>query len=521
MIPLFSTQQVRAADNFAINKLKIPGIVLMENAAISIKNEILREFPFINAQYCFGIICGKGNNGGDGFAVARQLLISGYRVIVISLASAKELKGDALINYTSTKNLLKNYNNSKIIHFRSTADLRLLQQCDVIIDAILGTGSTGELREPYKSIVSKLKEIDALKIAVDTPTGLNLQNSSGENIFKADLTVTLAELKTGIFYGKGKHYSGKTVKGSIGIGQSYFDQLPAKDYLVEPEDVLNSLPERKSDANKYSAGKVLIIAGSGKMPGAGIFAINSAMVSGAGAGFLAFPESIKSVAQSQMNSAIVYAYEDDESEYLRMANLSILQEKINLADAVAIGPGLGREDETQAAILELLKSNRNKFFVIDADAIFALRNKKYKKLDLRKSVFTPHHKEFADLLGINLEELELNLLEYGRKFVKETKAFLVLKGAPTIIFNPVGEVFINTTGNSSLAKFGTGDVLTGIITSFISQSKDIEKSLIASVYLHSLTADILIEKESEYGVTPLKLIEHFPETIKFVRNSVV
>lgn len=521
MIPLFSVNQVRAADNYAITKLQISGEILMENAAISITEAIIQKYPYLDHSYTFGIICGKGNNGGDGFTLARHLLIKGFSVIVLSLAKVNDLNGDALINFKILKNFIKDYKNSSLIYYNSLRDLQKIGNCDILVDAILGTGSFGELKEPYKSIVNKLNELQALKISIDTPTGLNLNCASGEVIFKSDLTITLAEMKTGLFYEKGKGFSGKVIKGSIGIGHSYFNTITTNDFLIEPEDALNGLPKKNINLQKYSAGKVLVIAGSSNMPGAAIFSMNAAMVSGAGAGKLVFPDSIKVLAQSQMNSAIVFSYDDDSKGVLALKNLQEFDENILWSDSIAIGPGLGRDQETKKAVISLLEKFSNKIFIIDADAINAISKKKYKKIDLAGNVFTPHHKEFADLLGIELAELNSKLLFYGRKFTKETKAYLVLKGAPTIIFNPFGEVFINSTGNPGLAKFGSGDVLTGFIASFIAQNNDIEKSIISAVYLHSLTADLLLKKESEYGMLPQKLIDNFCSTVKFLRKSIV
>ncbi len=521
MIPLFTSQQVRAADSYAINKLGMPGIMLMENAAISIKNSIFAEFSNIKNNQTFGIVCGKGNNGGDGFALARQLLMDNYNVLIISIGKEIELKGDALINYKIIKKIIKNYSDSFLVNYKSLRTLDKLKKCDVIVDALLGTGSKGELREPYNSIVKKLNKLNKIKIAIDSPTGLSLENANGTTIFNADLTVTLAELKAGLFYEKGYANSGKIVKGSIGIGEKYFDSLKVQEYLIEPEDALKGLPKKEKNIEKYSAGKVLIIAGSGSMPGAAIFATNAAMVSGTGAGFLAFPKSVKVVPQKKLNSAIVLAYTDNKKEYLSVENIEELTGKINWADVIAIGPGLGRHKETINAVREILKRNPEKKFIIDADAIFALSNSFYKKINLQNKILTPHHKEFADLLGIKIEELKQNILKYGKLFVKQTKAILVLKGAPTIIFLPNGDVFINTTGNAGMAKFGTGDVLTGIISAFIAQNKEIESSIIAAVYIHSLAADILIEEEMEFGLTPEKLTNNITKTIRFLRNSFV
>ncbi|MCB0731639.1 MAG: NAD(P)H-hydrate dehydratase [Ignavibacteriae bacterium] len=521
MIPLFSSDQVRSADSFAINELKIPSIVLMENAAKSIFHAILEKYPYLDQSYRFGIVCGKGNNGGDGFALARHLIISGFSVKVLSLADERDLKGDALTNFIVLKNFVNHYSELDVIFYQSQNNLNKIADCEVIVDAILGTGTTGTLKEPYNHIVEKLNDLPALKISIDVPTGLNLDKASGDIIFNSNLTVTLAGLKTGLFYEKGKLFSGKVVKGSIGMGECYFGSLKTDDYLIEPEDALIHLPQKKADLHKYNAGKVFVIAGSTNMPGAAVFTMNSTMISGTGAGKLFFPESIKSIAQNQMNSATVSGYADENLGFLRLKNVELIEKNIEWADAIAIGPGLGRESETVDSILTILKKFKKKKFIIDADAIFALSDKNYKNIDLSNCVLTPHHQEFANLISVDIKELKNNLLQLGRDFTKETNSFLVLKGAPTVIFNPEGEAFINSAGNSGLAKFGSGDVLTGIISSFVAQQEDIEKSLISAVYLHSLTADLIQKNESEFGITPQKLIDEFPKTIQFLRKSIV
>ena len=520
MIPLFSSQQVRGADQYAVDTLGIPSIVLMENAARSIFDEIMNcGFDFANKQV--GIVCGKGNNGGDGFALARHFLINDFDVQIISIGSEKDLKGDALTNFSITRRMLKNYPSSQMRFYKSAKSLASLNDCGIIVDAILGTGSHGELADPYKSIIEYLNKLDAFKVAVDLPTGLDIEISTGETIFNADLTVTLAEHKTGLFYGKGYVHSGKIAKGLIGIGEDYFEKLETNDYLIEPEDAYLGLPEKSLAAHKYSAGKVLVIAGSGKYPGAACFTANSVLRSGAGACFLAFPKSIKSVAQKKLEASVLIPYSDERKEYLQEQNLRELTEKIKWADVIAIGPGLGREESTQKFVIEFLKSSKNKKVVIDADALYPLGNKEYRKVDLTNKILTPHHKEFAEMIGIPVDELENNLLQFGKRFAVETVSYLVLKGAPTIIFNPMGEAFINSSGNPGMAQFGTGDVLTGIIGAFIAQSKEIEQALISAVYLHSLTADLLLNKKTIYGFTSQDIIKEFPGAIKFITKSFI
>lgn len=520
MIPLYSAKQVRDADVYAINKLGISPIILMENAARSIY-DITVEYSEYFANKNVGIVCGKGNNGGDGFALARHLLINDFEVVLVFLGKENDLKGEALDNYRIVNNLLKDYPKSKLIHFKSLKDINKLRNCGVIVDAILGTGSKGELNEPFSAIIKSLNSYDAFKIAVDVPTGLDLETSTGEIVFQANLTITLSEYKTGLFYHKGFINSGEVRKGSIGIGNKYYDSLITKDYMVEPSDALIGLPKKETNSHKYSAGKAFVIAGSGAYPGAACFTANAVQYSGAGACFLAFPKSVKQVAQKKLDTAIVIPYNDNKSEHLRESNLLELQEKINWADVIVLGPGLGREEASLHSVRNIIGQNKSKLMVIDADALYALGNNLYKTISMKNKVLTPHHKEFADLLGIDLNELESDLAGYGKEFSVENKCWLVLKGAPTLIFTPKGEMLINSAGNPGMAKFGTGDALTGTIAGFIAQSKEINNTLISAVYLHSLAADLLVNKKTEFSITANDIIEELPNAIKYIRESVV
>lgn len=519
MIPLYSAQQVREADSYAINTLAIPSIVLMENASRSIFDSILRN---INSSVDnIGIVCGKGNNGGDGFAVARHFINNESNVRVISLGGEDELKGDSLTNFRILKNLLIDYPQSKLIIYESNKDLTALDDCEIVIDAMLGTGSRGELAEPYKEIVNKLNQLNTFRVSIDLPTGLDLENSLGDVVFNSDLTITLSEYKTGLFYGKGYTNCGVIEKGYIGIGDEYYKKLSVQNYLIEPEDAYFGIPSKDLDINKYSAGKVLVIAGSSGMPGASFFTTNSVLKSGAGSCFLATPKSIKLLAQQKVDSAIVVDYDDINLGFISPNNLKEIEDRINWADVIAIGPGLGRANDTIDTVLEILSNYKTKKFVIDADAIYALANNEYNKINLKGKILTPHHKEFANLLGVELSDLKKNLLQLSRNFASENNCWLVLKGAPSIIFNPDGEAFINSSGNPGLAKFGSGDVLTGIIAGFISQTSDVEDSLISSVYIHSLSGDLLLEEKTEYGYTASDLMENIPNAIKFIIDSFI
>lgn len=521
MIPLFSNEQVRKADNYAINRLKIPGLVLMENASRSIFQITLEKLTDISPSFEIGIICGKGNNGGDGFALARHFINHGYKVKIVSLSSGRDLKGDAKTNFEILKLLIKNVSGSSLIFYKSPKDINKLKSCHVLFDAILGTGGKGELKEPYRTIVKTLNKFDGYKIAVDVPTGIDLDNGTGDLIFDADLTITLSELKTGLFYGSGYKNAGEIAKGYIGIGDEYYNEIKTKYYLIEPEDAFIGVPVKKIDDYKYSAGKVLSIAGSGKLPGAACFTANSAIYSGAGASILTFPDSVKSIAHAKLESTTIYNFDDEGNEFLLQKNIEEIKELLDWADSIAIGPGLGRENETIESVRKLLKMLTNKRVVIDADGLFAISNNYFKKVNLSGMILTPHHQEFSQLIGVKLSDLHNNIMKYGKKFAEETESYLVLKGAPTIIFTPLGEALINTTGNSGMATFGTGDVLTGMIASFIAQSNNIEEAVISAVYIHSLAADLLLNDSTEHGITAESLMKKIPSTIKFLEDSVV
>ena len=520
MIPLFSTKQIRQVDDYAISKIRIPGIVLMENASREIFQKISEKIENLNYPK-IGFICGKGNNGGDGFSAARHFSNAGHEVVVVYLGSEKEMSDDCKSNFSILKKLSLTNKNLSILKYKSIKSLTYLKKCNVICDALLGSGTKGELREPYLSIIKNLNNQKTFKVAIDIPTGLNADTGYSDLSFKADFTVTLGQLKKGLFFGDGYVYSGEVEKGGIGIPDSLYDSFSPTEFLIEPEDVLEGLPVKEKNLHKYSAGKVLTIAGSGSLPGAAVLTSTSALKIGSGASILCFPISVRELIHKKLNEVVVKTYKDERKEYLTEKNIAELSERIKWADVIAIGPGLGREKETQKAVLTFLKKFDSKKIVIDADAIFALSKNQYKKVNLKNSILTPHHAEFANLIGIPNSELRKDILKYGKNFVKQTSGYLVLKGAPTIIFTPSGDALINTSGNPALAKFGTGDVLTGLIAGLLAQQKNIEKALVTAVYIHSLAADLIASKRTTLDILATDIQNYIPQTINFLKRSVV
>ena len=518
MIPLYNTSQIRNLDSFAIKRLQVPGILLMENAAIGIYEAIKERVENIN---CIGIVCGKGNNGGDGYAVARHFSNTGFDVKLISLGTENNMGEDCKVNFNILQNLSSQRKNLKVKSYNSIKDISWLKDCNVIVDAILGSGFIGELKEPYLSIIKTLNKIPAFKCAIDVPTGLNADTGFGDLVFNSDLTVTLGEFKKGLFIGNGYEFCGEVVLKEIGIGRDYFDDINPDTYLIEPEDVLESLPKRGKSIHKYSAGKVLSIAGSYKYPGAASLTSQSALVSGAGASILAIPESTKKLIHKNLLEVVVESYGNEKVKYFNDGALNSLKQKIKWADVVAIGPGLGRAEEIILAVREFLLHPQFKFAVVDADALFALDKIFLEKVNLKDCILTPHLGEFSQMIGVESNLIEKDILSYGKDFAVKYKCILVLKGAPTIIFNPAGEAFINTTGNSGMAKFGTGDVLTGIIAGILSQNKNPEAAAIAGVYLHSLSADLLLSDKPISNYLASDTMNNYSAAVKFLEGSIV
>ncbi len=518
MIPLYTTSQIREMDAFAINSLGVPGPLLMENAAIGIVHSILEKLGNSDLSLSFGIVCGKGNNGGDGYAVARHLSNIGYTVNVLSLGNEKEMSDDCRLNYNILRKLSKQRKNITIKKYKSPADLKFIKGCEVIIDSMLGTGASGKLKPPYSTIIETLNKVDAYKVAIDISTGLNADTGYGEIVFNSDLTITLGDYKRGLFISDGAQYCGEIDLREIGIGRDIISEKTVNDYLIEPEDILQLMPVKKKNINKYSAGKVFIIAGSGKYPGAAVLTSQAALKSGSGSVILAFPERARKLIQKNLTEAVFYTYRNNLNSFDKIA-LEESYDKIKWADVIAIGPGIDRDQETIESVRELIRFRNNKILVIDADAIYAIGKGEYKKFNLKNTVLTPHLGEFSNLIDVPIHRIKEDLLTYGKGFALQTESYLVLKGAPTIIFTPYGEALINSAGNPGMAKFGTGDVLTGMVASFIAQTKNIEAGILAGVYLHSLSADLLIQKKTEYSFTASDIIENISRTIQFLRNS--
>ncbi|GAB4380086.1 MAG: NAD(P)H-hydrate dehydratase [Calditrichia bacterium] len=510
MIKVVTSAEMREMDRHTIEDLGVPGVVLMENAGVGtyrVIQKLLAEIPHPIVY----IFCGKGNNGGDGFVIARHLWDDGARVTVLIVGEEKDIRGDALINF----NIVKNF---QIPYFFITAadqiSSHFQEPPNLIVDALLGTGIQGAVHGLVREVIDFINETDYPVVAVDVPSGLNADSPQVPgSAIRADLTVTMALPKRCHLFYPARSYVGELYIADIGIPREVRNADNVRVQIVEKSDI--RLPERPPDSHKYQCGKVGVLAGSPGYTGAATLTAQAALRIGAGLVIAAIPEALNPIMESKLTEVITRPYPTGKSDSLNNLSLKHLEDFLEWCDVLAIGPGLGRSEETQRSILQILK-NFNKPAVIDADALFALANNPH-VLDSPHSqwVLTPHHGEFFRFFpAVSREERSKIFIELAQEFSREKQATLLLKGSPSLVVAVEGQVYVNSTGNSGLASGGTGDVLTGMVAGLMAQGMDAVEASLTANFLHGLCADEVVEESSVYTLTAGDLVENFGLVIK-------
>ncbi len=495
MKSVFNNQSVLEAEKKIISSLNIPSVILMENAG---KNSASFIFKFSQGKGIKNIyiLTGKGNNAGDGFVIARHLANIGLDVNIIMLYDESYLKGDALLNY----NILKNFGSPKIIinKVKNLKDLKkyLRTSNALFIDAVFGIGFSGELEKKFKEIFHYINAIRNRRIiAVDIVSGLD-ENYDLKDCLNADVTLSMGVKKYSTLFNQGRLKSGGINLVNIGINSEAFDKYN-KDRIfeIESSDITGQLPERSKNSHKYTAGKSFILAGSPGFTGAAYLSSLSALRTGSGAVMLGVPESLNNILEIKTTEVITHPLPESTDKTISSEAYSQIVEKIKWANVTLLGPGIGRNSDTIKLTLKILTNSKSNF-VIDADGLFAIKEKpEVLKLNPGRTILTPHYGEFSNLTGLSIDEIKKDLLNVSKSFAKKFKVILVLKNAPTIITD--GDYFyINSTGKENLATIGTGDVLSGIITSLYSQTNNPLRSAILGVYIHGCCGD---ELYNEYG----------------------
>ncbi len=503
---------MREVDSITIEEVGIPGIVLMENAGTGIVRTMERVIKNLARKKVL-VVCGKGNNGGDGFVIARHLFLKSVNLQIILLGTVKSLQGEARTNADSARKLniplleMTQANSSQLSH--------ALRHSQVIVDAIFGTGLTRKVDGLTASVIRKLNVSGKFVVAVDIPSGIDSDTGqlSGPHI-QADLTLALAAFKRSHFLFPAAEAMGAIELIDIGIPTSVIDRVAESVSVLEQDDIAPLFPKRKRNSHKGTYGHLLVVAGStGKGGSAGLTAL-AGLRAGTGLVTLACPESmipsqewhpmeVMSVPLSETKSGAI-------AESALQPALMALKEK----SALAIGPGLGTSPVT-LKFIEGLLSNISCPLVIDADGLNLLAKSK-KLLDRlpENSILTPHPKEMSRLTGLSTANIQKNRLKTVQDFCSHYQVIVVLKGAHSMIGLPDGRVRINPTGHAGMATAGSGDVLTGLIGGLLAQGFSPENAALAGVYLHGRAGDLYAEAQPEQTLIASDLLDYLPSAIK-------
>lgn len=499
-------EEMRAIDKRATEEFKIPSMILMENAGRGVAETIEEYFePEGLSVLC---VCGKGNNGGDGFVVARDLANSGAEVEILLLGKIDELKGDALINAQIAKSM-----GLAIEEVTDEEVFEGMQGFDVMVDAILGTGFKGKPLGLAARAIQLINESKAFVVSVDLPSGIEADGmmKEPEVAVQADLTVTMAYLKPCHLLYPTRLYCGDVWVADIGIPNTIIDS-EGELRLMTSEDAAVLLPQRSPSGNKATFGKVLIVAGSRGMSGAARLAAMAAARVGAGLVYLGFPETMADVFDSSLLETVKRPLADTGDGHLAEGAADEILKMADDVKLLAIGPGLGTHPETVELVKNLLRKWK-KPMIIDADGINAIATES-RLLEGKKPplILTPHPGELARLIGREAKKIDRKRLDVAEEYAKKYSTVLVLKGAPTIIGCPA-ETWINPTGNSGLASGGTGDVLTGIIAGLVAQDLALAPAARLGVWLHGAAADEAVQDIGEHSLVAGDLLDYLPDAI--------
>ncbi len=501
MIKILSSQQIKEVENIA-NESGISYLRLMENAGSACAKEIRNKFDDTGLRNVL-VVCGKGKNGGDGFVIARKLFENGYRVSVM-LTLGEPVADTAGEMYSRVKEM-----NIPIVEYCENSDKcdRIIENCDIIVDCIFGTGFSGVPDERMRGIFKKISESRGYVVSVDLPSGMYADRN--EIMFapvKADMTVSVIALKNSLVYYPSCEYAGEVKVVSIGISESIINCFNGT-YTLNFKDIKSDIPVRDENSHKGDYGKALIIAGSYEMPGAALLSSSAAVNSGTGVVKLAFPDKAYPV---MMNSAVEKVLIPLASnKYGRISSQSThrVKEELKKCTAVLIGCGLGNDYDIRQ-ITETVLNCSEVPVVLDADGINCVCD----SIDLIKRaktqvVITPHPAEAARLLGCAVEQVQSDRIGACKKLCRLTGATVVLKGSRTVVSDDAESFYINLTGNSGMATAGSGDVLAGIIVSLICQGLTPKTAAVCATYIHGYVGDAAARKYSKMGLSAQKMSE--------------
>lgn len=505
-------QQMNQLDQYTIQQLGLPGIVLMENAGFAVVQKIIDDVKA--ARPIVLVLAGGGNNGGDGFVIARRLVDADFPVRVMLAVEPEKLRGDAKIHYDA-------YIKRKLEVVQYDADILAtwLIDSEIVIDCLLGTGAHGAVRSPMKEIIGTVNKAQKKVYAVDIPSGVNA--NTGEVVdnvaIKATKTITFVMPKLGFFMQSGPQYIGEWEAVDISVPSSAVNELAlTMPVLLDEKQAREALPERPLHGHKGTFGHCLVVGGCVNYVGAPQYTAKSAFQTGVGLVTIAVPNDIYPIVASQCPECLLLPLRSQDGGFCGDA---LAEVDFSPFKAVAFGPGIGRRTDGKQLLRAIFSKCTTQTIVIDADGLYF-----YKQLLDEGTVYkggpiilTPHPGEMAKLTDLSVKEVEENRLYIARDFAKRHDVFLLLKGHRPIIATPTGECWINPHGNDALGKGGSGDVLTGLITSYATQGATALEAMQAASYFHARAAELLGEQQPHASVTPIDLIafvsKHFQKII--------
>jgi NAD(P)H-hydrate epimerase len=510
---ILTSAEMRAIDRAAIEDLGIPGVVLMENAGQRIARAIKFRFPEIAAERIV-IVAGKGNNGGDGFVVARHFFNAGARPEVLLLAERGDVRGDAAVNLgIALKSGIAVTEVPDAAAWRKARPA--LSRATIVVDAIFGTGLEKPLEGLFAQAVADINRTEAYKVAVDIPSGLSADTFEilGPSVM-ADLTVTLAAPKVAHIFPPASDRVGELVVAPIGIPPALLNRAELKLEMVEEKAVGPYFAKRRRDTHKGSYGHLLIFAGSLGKSGASALAGRAALRTGAGLVTVATAAGVLSSIARSMAELMTEPLPETAAKTIDASALARALTLLKGKDAVLVGPGLSTHPSTAAFVTGLLPKIKVPC-VIDADGLNILASHPDVLDGLEApAVLTPHPGEFARLSGRTTEEVLRHRLELAPEFAMRHEVIVVLKGYRTLIALPDGRVFVNPTGNPGMATGGTGDVLGGMIGSQLAQKNDLLGSVLSAVYAHGLAGDVAADRLGEKALVAGDVIRYLGPAMK-------
>ena len=512
---ILSASQLKVVDAYTIEHEPVSSTNLMERASRAVADKIRSRWSIDTP---IKIFAGPGNNGGDALAIARMLGETNYKVCVYLFNTSDNLSADCQINkqrlldFQDVKQNTMGVRNVELVEVKSQFTPPKLEEGDLVVDGLFGTGLSRPLNGGFASVVKYINSSPATVVSIDVPSGLMCEDNTYNvmnHIVKANYTFTLQYPKLSFFFAENEQYVGEWEVLDIGVKDPMTEETHSPYYFTEQADLLPLLKSRSKFAHKGSVGHALLIAGKRGMAGAAILAARACMRSGAGKLTVRVPEHNVRIMQEAVPEAIL-SIDVDQNCFSQSFDTSEF-------DAMAIGPGIGTSSYTVQAFIEQVSMTKCPM-VIDADALNILGSHRGWITQLpRRCILTPHKKELFGLISTTRNSYEE--LERTRELAARQQIYIVIKGAYSAIVTPEGNVYFNSTGNPGMATAGAGDVLTGVIVSLLAQGYVPEVAARLGVYLHGMAGDLAAENLSYEGLISSDLVEYLPKSFKTLRSN--